>query len=266
MRLMLAGVSNLPTPDPVAFLIQESVFHKNTYTAQGYTKYEVMCIGATGGQGGPNGIDPNYPNPSYFVLGGGGGGGGLHKVKGDLSALPINVPVVTGIAGSVGSIESEINTVAGTGTSGGYSSFNGSTCRASGGLGGKGSNRSPGATDPVYGVGGLGGIGGRTTAGGGPTFGFGDGMWDGVVGSGGAGGLGRLILTGRPPRTIEPASEGRDGSTNPSDMTVHGAVEMGLPGGGGANTSILTGSQIIYGTQGYTGDRVANGVVAILLT
>lgn len=107
-------------------------FIPQTYIDQGYTNYEVWCIGGAGGQGGDGGGSPFPPSytmadridnftfqlvwPYYFssgvkhyhdpvlaemhTWGGGGGGGGLHVVSGLLAVLPDSCPVVVGQAGA----------------------------------------------------------------------------------------------------------------------------------------------------------------------
>lgn len=71
-------------------------FVKADYVAIGYTHYEVMCIGAVGGQGGM------VPSTSDWSHGGAGGGGGSHRVAGLLSGLPDSVAVTVGQPGTAG--------------------------------------------------------------------------------------------------------------------------------------------------------------------
>lgn len=70
-------------------------FVKAEYVAQGFTHFDVWCIGAAGGKGG------KYTRNGTW-LGGAGGGGGLHHVSGLLADLPDSVDVVVGAAGADG--------------------------------------------------------------------------------------------------------------------------------------------------------------------
>lgn len=229
MRVLLNGqgtpIPEIALPDPTtssdlssqSFLLTDGVpFLKADYVALGYTHYEVWCVGAVGGRGGN--VLGSY--------GGAGGGGGLHRVAGLLSSLPASCPVVVGAAGADGadgtgqykwnllreSIENNwyywdenpLWAPALPGQDGGASSFDGTTCRASGGKGGSPSkaerrwrDSNPDGTlirDPIdpepgpYGFhqyifddavergpggnGGQGGSGGRTLSGGGATGGI----------------------------------------------------------------------------------------------
>jgi hypothetical protein len=107
---------------PQAFLLTTGNFLKADWVGLGYTHYEVMCIGAAGGNGSDGGgdmtwpyyysgydssgrlimhwYDPHIGSPNIF--GGGGGGGGLHRVAGSLADLPDVTPVVVGVAGAQG--------------------------------------------------------------------------------------------------------------------------------------------------------------------
>jgi len=163
-----------------------------------------------------------FPN----VWGGGGGGGGLHLVSGLLVDLPDEAPVVVGQAGvdaapgqisnpnpvtpsppyTPGSVyDPPIRTFypPAAGGDGGASSFNGETCRASGGKGGNPGAHWAGDLLMYEAKGGDGGCGGRTTAGGGgvgstaetnPS----DGTWDGSIGKGGGGGRGGMLTPHEP--------------------------------------------------------------------
>lgn len=133
-RVELAGLGGpiptvaLPDPNlddnlaPQAFLLTTGNFLKADWVGLGYTHYEVLCIGAAGGNGSDGCVgltwpyyysgydsagrliqhwyDPFFENPQIF--GGGGGGGGLHRVSGLLADLPDVTPVVVGVAGAQG--------------------------------------------------------------------------------------------------------------------------------------------------------------------
>jgi hypothetical protein len=264
MRISLAGQGDpipevaLPAPgeDPdffsLSFQLEDGVdFVKAPYVEQGYTHFEVWCVGAVGGRGGDL-IDVDAFGGRNF-WGGGGGGGGLHRVAGLLADLPDNCPVVVGQAGADGDPIDELQpyeliTVDGaghvvfpistypnpdyvdlpTGGDGGASSFNGTTCHASGGKGGAAPTpdifrdfltaqhdfEPPGTTftptaeyareigdDANAGSGGEGGCGNRSAAGGGAAGGVGhlfgeaaNGTWDGSIGKGGGGGRGGFLF------------------------------------------------------------------------
>jgi len=219
-------------PEPLTIVLEDGdTFHKATYLAMGYNRFDVMCIGAAGGHAGhskqtipDSGSHRNslpldydlYWNSLRHVFGGAGGGGGAHRIKGRLALLPTNVPVIVGDAGADGAyadITSPFHDwrtgsdglahapTPNPGGDGGYSSFGTTICRASGGKGGVGL------------LGGAGGVGNSIIAGGGPTPAYippsGDpggpehgptspglmnpGAWDGKIGKGGAGGKGTII-------------------------------------------------------------------------
>jgi hypothetical protein len=219
---------------PQTMLLSAGNFLKAIYEDVGYTNYEVWCIGAAGGRGFRASTNPAAANPRYTGVGGAGGGGGMHNVRGILADLPAAAPVVVGTAGLDA-------TAGGDGTDGGYSSFNGVTCRASGGKGGRvgatfvGSPES--AVVPTWlGAGGEGGSGGRTLAGGGAAGGTpgvegGLGTWDlevglGTGGGGGQGGRRTAVNDDRfsPPTTytLVAATHGGNGSFSYDDLTVYG--------------------------------------------
>ena len=84
------------------------------------------------------GIDTANSGTLVRNYGGAGGGGGFHRVRGLLSALPAICPVVVGAGGALGTEMHGSNPARTTnGGDGGASSFNATTCRASGGKGGK---------------------------------------------------------------------------------------------------------------------------------
>lgn len=269
MRVFLAGEGDpipqvaLPDPNlssdlpPQTFLFSDGDgFLKADWVGLGYTHYEVICIGAVGGNGGGQRM---YSGDMQFSIsfGGGGGGGGLHRMAGLLSELPDSCPVVVGQAGDNG-IDGDTSpshfVVPTSGGDGGVSSFNTETCFASGGKGADPTRIAAGNYPdswPIFGPGGNGGeggVGGRALAGGGafgaeselhyeggvePTdyrsatlFPAEDGTWDGGVGQGGGGGRGGNYLTPGDfrayPSRLEEASSGGQGSFSYGDTSVYG--------------------------------------------
>lgn len=264
MRVHLMG-SQRP-PEPLILKLTNGIsFVKTQYVADGYNRYDVLCIGAAGGQGGGQGwTSPGYSN--VFTSGGAGGGGGSQLVEGlDLTALSTSTAVVVGAAGSPGTFVDSptASTSATNGADGGYSSFGGTICRASGGKGGqKGS-----VTTPFGGYGGTAGLGGRTTAGGGvaaATSGYLDapnGTWDPTtkIGSGGPGGIGAVGIWPTPTLYVPPKLGGR-GAWNSTDqrfstpvfpLRTAGAItdRMGPGCGGGASAKAFTNQDFYYGTS-----------------
>jgi hypothetical protein len=168
MRVSLEGHGDLipetafPAPGEDAnvpsksFLLEDGVpYEKAADVTDGFTHFEVWCVGAVGGHGGL--YSTSYAG-DIEISGGAGGGGGLHRVAGLLEDLPDSCPVVVGQAGEDGEdfttlLPRELVNVDGSGdvifpvttdpnpdyvdppsgTDGGASSFNGTTCRASGG-------------------------------------------------------------------------------------------------------------------------------------
>jgi hypothetical protein len=291
MRLELSGSIVHVKPLAVIFDVSGS-FDAAAYMELGYTNFDVICIGGGGGNGG--GIDTANTGTLIRNYGGEGGGGGFQRVRGLLSALPSICVVVVGAAGADGT--THVSTPASTtdGAPGGFSSFNGTTCRASGGLGGKRA-QSNSATIATVANGGQGGIGNTITAGGGGLGGVAgvptnpgpgtlgtdgeDGIIQENIGHGGGGGAGGVGKYGLPvdPVTLrkEPynaGTAGGRGSYNPDDLLVAGPGEDNYedPGSGtadivpgrasGANASPLNGLPYIYGQSG------TKGTVVILLT
>lgn len=270
MRIQLKG--STPAVESVVVQLETGNFLKANWELLGYTTYEVICIGASGGMGGSAGGHSSYYDDLLTRFGGGGGGGGLHKVSGTLASLSASTAVVIGAGGADGSNTLDPNIQAGNGGDGGATTFGGTLCRASGGKGGTGGG--PSANAP----GGDGGTGDSTTAGfgglgadflAGRTQGQ-QGLFNGVIGSGGGGGFGPITswygnfefvsYTG--------PSEGNWGSWPTVDagssnqMVAKGRVDMeNLYGfydggsafwpsnGGGANAVFLTGSSFIAGTR-----------------
>lgn len=282
MRFELAG--SLVRPDPLVLTYDvNATFDTQYYIDLGYTHFEVICIGAGGGSGG--GINTANTGTLIRSYGGAGGGGGYHRVRGLLSALPLTCPVVVGLAGNLGTEHASNPALTTDGTDGGYSTFNATTCRASGGKGGK-RVQSNSLTVTTDADGGDGGIGNRTIAGGGATGGIagtpvdgGPGILgtigvDGTIfndigkgGGGGAGGVGRWIGV-----TCNAATSGGRGSYNPGDKAVYGPsgpptddVSSGaasvVPGkASGAKAAPLNGLPTVYGKSG------AKGIVVVRLT
>lgn len=216
----------------------------------GYTDFDVICIGGGGGMGG--GIDTANTGTQIRSYGGAGGGGGLHRVQGLLSALPAICPIVVGAGGSLGTEHSDNVGLTTDGGDGGASSFNGTTCQASGGKGGK-RVQSNSLTVTTSANGGEGGLGGRTIAGGGALGGTAgtpsatgpgiagtagaDGTWFGSIGQGGGGGAGGVGKYGSGGTTCNAATNGGRGSYNPGDTSVYGpgGIPSTDPGSGSAN-------------------------------
>jgi len=285
MRIELAGT--LVHPDPLVLrYATNDHFYPANWIQLDYTHFEVICIGAGGGMGG--GIHNNNTNYQSRYYGGAGGGGGYHRVRGLLSALPIDCPIIVGTGGAVGVEQATDMNSTTNGGNGGYSSFNTNTCRASGGMGGKRVSDN-GKGGYLCGDGGDGGVGNRTNPGGGGIGGtpndhmFGGGtpgedgnlLFDiGKGGGGGAGGFG-TIRTAQP---SQPATAGGRGAYNPSDMSVYGPGSpvgadgpngiMGVIGGGasGAKASPLNGLPTVYGQSKGQFLPGLDGIVIVRLT
>lgn len=282
MRIELSGSLIRPDPLILIFSANQDITIAD-YIDMGYTHFDVICIGAGGGRGG--GIDTNNTGTLVRNYGGSGGGGGLHRVRGLLSALPATCSVVVGAAGTVGTSNPSNPANTTNGGDGGASTFNDTTCRASGGEGGKRA-QSNSLTVTTLANGGNGGIGDRTIAGGGAAGGLAgtptatgpgtpgtngqDGTFFQNIGQGGGGGAGGVGKYGG--ITANAATLGGRGSYNPGDLSVYGlgagptddtdsgAVGI-VPGvAGGAKVSPLTGLPFVYGKSGQP------GVVAIRFT
>lgn len=290
MRLELSG--SLIVPDPLVINFNSSQnFNPIEYIDKGYTNFDVMCIGGGGGMGG--GIDTANTGTFVRSYGGAGGGGGVHRVLGLLSGLPTNCPVVVGAGGALGTEHSFDPSQTTHGGDGGYSSFNGTTCRASGGVGGKRvfSNSLTATTSANGGDGGLGnrtavggggagGVAGTPTAGGPGTSGTNglDGSWNGAIGSGGGGGAGGVGKYGAGGTTCNAATNGGRGAYNTNDLSAYapgdtpdpdpgsGSLNV-IPGAaGGAKASVVNGLPYIYGSS--KGRRTPSdpGIVIVRLT
>lgn len=276
MRLELAGT--LIHPDPVVFRYETNDhFYPGNYMILEYTHFEVICIGAGGGMGG--GIDTAGGGTLVRSVGGAGGGGGFHRVRGLLSALGGDCPIIVGLGGAIGNDHGSDPASTTNGSDGGYSSFNGTTCQASGGKGGKRAQTNS-LSAATLADGGDGGVGNRTNPGGGALGGVAgapgtpgkagaDGTFFNNIGKGGGGGAGGLAQYGG--ATIILATTGGRGSFNPNDMSVYGPggpVTSGyFPGGAsGAKAAPLNGLPTVYGQS--QGQHLPGlpGVVILRLT
>jgi len=280
MRLELAG--SLVRPDPVVLKFtsdQDIISDLLDYIELGYTHFDVICIGAGGGSGG--GINTGGAGTLIRSYGGAGGGGGFHRVRGLLSALAENelCQVIVGAAGIPGTDHASNPALTTDGGDGEASTFNNTTCRASGGKGGKRvQSNSTSTTTQAHG--GEGGLGNRTAAGGGAAGGMagipspsgpgtpGTPGTDGSLfsnnvgegGGGGAGGVGQYVGL-----TNNPATAGGRGSYNPGDTSVYGpggtpqfdenagAINTVPGGASGAKAAPLNGLPTVYGQSSEMG-------------
>ena len=273
MRLELAG--SIVRANPVTKVLENGVpFIPQDWIDLGYTHFDVICIGGGGGHGG--GVDTANTGTLVRNYGGEGGGGGYQRIQGMLSALPSSCPIVVGASGAAGTTVA-VGTATSDGTDGGYSSFNGITCRASGGKGGKRAQTNA-ITGTSQAHGGAGGIGNTTAAGGGGLGGVcgtigstlstdgEDGPIIDDIGHGGGGGAGGIAKYGVATSYLD-GSAGGNGSWNPDDVLVSGDGEdvqpdpgtgvLVKPGrGGGANASPLNGLPYNFGQAGTPGTVV----------
>ena len=278
MRIELAGT--LIHPNPMVFRFDgNDHFYPGNWMQLEYTHFEVICIGAGGGMGG--GIDTANTGTLIRAYGGAGGGGGFHRVRGLLSALPLDCAIIVGLGGAVGAEHASDPAQTTNGGDGGYSSFNGTTCMASGGKGGKRVTVNS-VTAKTLADGGDGGVGNRTNPGGGALGGIcgqpsphivGTNGVNGTLfnnigqgGGGGAGGVGQYGVA-----TLLKATSGGRGSYNPSDMSVYGPGDAPdseiIPGGAsGAKAAPLNGLPTVYGQS--QGQRLPGrpGIVIVRLT
>lgn len=290
MRFELSG-SIVSRPPVLLIYLSDDELDIDTYLDLGYTNFEIMCIGGGGGMGG--GINTANTGTLIRSYGGAGGGGGIHRIKGLLSVLPSSVPIVVGAGGTLGAEHASDPGQTTDGGDGGYSSFNGTTCLASGGKGGKRVQTNDTSTT-TQAHGGAGGIGGTIVAGGGAAGGIAgtpsptgpgtagtagaDGVWDGVIGAGGGGGAGGVGKYGSGGTTLNAATSGGRGSYNLGDLSVYGpngvpsadpnsgSLDV-VPGlAGGAKASPLNGLPTVYGSS--KGSRVVSdpGVVVVRIT
>lgn len=248
MRFGLSGFGGPVLPKLIK-LTDGVPFLKAIYVEQGYTNYEILCIGAAGGAG--SGVNPGADGADQDgrrAFGGAGGGGGIHLVRGVLSTLPSSCDIVVGTAGADGPhSHNYLDDGPGDkadGEDGGPSSVHdeGGTsyiCKAAGGIGGQ--------AYQIYGfdsilIGGTGGHGGAgnvsNSSGGGSSNGGasstdsevpadpgGDGTWNGVSGQGGgggAGGVGWWMPDPDFPVLEFPPSNGGRGAYNVADLSVSG--------------------------------------------
>jgi hypothetical protein len=280
MRIELAGSLVRPEPIVLKFSYDQEDFNMMDYMDQGYTHFEVICIGGGGGSGG--GINQMGAGTKIRSYGGAGGGGGYHRIRGLISAMSGPCPIVVGAAGAPGTDHISNPALTTDGGDGGYSSFCDDACRASGGKGGKHvqSNSTSVTTDAD---GGDGGIGDRIVAGGGAAGGLAgtptpsgpgtpgtpgqDGTIFNNIGKGGGGGAGGVgVLMPEPPGiTANPATAGGRGSYNPGDTSVYGpggtpqndetvGAYNTVPGGAsGAKAAPLNGLPTVYGQSSEMG-------------
>ena len=294
MRFALAG--GIPYGKPISLVLSDgSIFKPRDYEVYGYTFFDVICVGGSGGNGGhfqaslpeePGG-SPNY---TWVGMGGAGGGGGFHRIAGPLSALPDECPVVVGQGGAHGNSAAQPADTT-VGQDGETSSFNTHTCYASGGKGGhpasfpySGNMLVPWLGYPTGAGGGQGGRGNRLTAGNGapggntspgpPTSGNDGGLlYNGRVGIGGGGGCGGLARHGR---IWSPATIGGIGAFDILDDSVMSSPRspsiepvtterIGAGGAGGASVDVLTGLPQEFG-RSFGGDSAGGrgGVVIAL--
>lgn len=277
MRLELAGSLIRLEPLVIKFNADQD-FDPLVFIDLGYTHFEVICIGAGGGRGG--GIDTANTGTLIRSYGGEGGGGGFHRVRGLLSALPEVCPVLVGDPGADGNDHASNPALTTNGADGEASTFNGTTCRASGGKGGK-RVQSNSLTVTTQADGGDGGVGNRSIAGGGAVGGIAgtpssdgpgtlgvngqDGTFFQDVGKGGGGGAGGVGKYGGGGTTCNPATEGGRGSYNPGDTSVYGLgdipgvdIDTGsinvVPGlASGAKAAPLNGLPTVFGRSGDPG-------------
>lgn len=286
MRIELAGSLIRPAPLVLQFSAN-ATFDTLEYLDQGYTNFDVICIGGGGGIGG--GLDSGGAGTGIRNFGGAGGGGGFHRVRGLLSALPDTCPIVVGAGGAKGTSSVSDLGVLTDGGDGGTSSFNTDTCRASGGLGGKKvQSNSDSVTTQAHG--GEGGVGDRLLAGGGAPGGTagtpsptgpgvegtpgGDGTFINNIGKGGGGGAGGVgKYSGNV--TCNAATAGGRGAYNPADTSVygHGGVPEDdvapniRPGhASGAKGSPLNAVPYVYGQSKDDEVNSDPGIVIIRLT
>lgn len=285
MRLELAGSLVQPDPLIVRFSANQD-FDVLKYVEMGYTHFDVICIGAGGGMGG--GINTANTGTLVRSYGGAGGGGGFHRVRGLLSALPDLCPVVVGVGGALGTEQVSNAALTTDGGDGGYSSFNGTACIASGGKGGKRVQQNS-LTVKTLADGGDGGIGNRQNAGGGAIGGVvgtptangpgiagsagADGTFFQNIGQGGGGGAGGVGKYGAV--TCNAATAGGRGSYNPGDTSVYGPADTPgpdpdsgsqnvVPGGAsGAKAAPLTSLPTIYGQS--KGERLPGDPGSVIL-
>lgn len=170
MRIHFAGAFSGTDPIILMFATPGTYsFDKTAYPD--HNTYEVMAIGAGGGNGGGlAGQDPSNADWQVINFGGAGGGGGSHRLQGLLEILDDTTQVVVGAAGANGTDGGAVPGNSTDGQDGGYSSF-GDFIKASGGKGGKRS-QTLSSEENMWADGGEGGIGGSITAGGGAAGGI----------------------------------------------------------------------------------------------
>lgn len=258
---------------PIKKYTASSTFKRDLYIMAGYTTYDVMCVGGSGGQCGTK------TGAGQTMYPAGGGGGGSIMARGPLSDLPSSVTVTVGAKGADSS--------SGNGSDGGTSRIGtGVEAWSIEGYGGHGADVASYFSGPELQKGWTPAIGG---SGGSNSESYGDvgdgghcagwsqnsfgvmntygatvataGLADPVVngnggGGGGGGGRGRFEDAGGN-GTDSTAASGANGS-NGEGFGHTGQAAAGSVGGcgGGANLVLVTGVNEYYGSDG-------PGVVAI---
>ena len=252
-----------------------STFFNNKIRALmfGYTDYDVLVVGASGGRSG-------YVQVTFFdstlgqnvtttMYGCGGGGGASKRLVGKLTDLPDSSVVEVGLLGTTGADQVGANKTS-IGGVGGSSSFNGEAVE--GGQGGHtGTIQSSGAMT-YYSEGGAGGsptgasrpLGGQAISGRAPAAG----TWDSGndYGFGGGGGIGRVNthygIASEVQAGAAGASDGSSGFTSAGEA----AQSTAGGGGGGANVSPITGGAAEYYGSGWNTAAKRNGAVVVKLS
>lgn len=293
MRIKFSG--SIPKLDPILLIYPTPgtfAFAKADYPD--HNIYDVIVIGAGGGEGG--GLHGNDPDNGWetYAYGGAGGGGGFHRIRGVLDVLASSIDIIVGAAGAAGTDGADVPADATDGGDGGFSSFGGFVI-AGGGEGGKRA-QTLSYNENQLADGGSSGVGGRTSAGGAARGGIcefnanippeitdfdgADGklviLADSWVGAGGGGGAGgRLSLKDGDWQNMSPFPRaGGKGSYNFDELvTVPGSKTQftdpqgitkpfyGKPGkAGGARATPLTRSMRAFGNSNL------DGVVVVYLT
>lgn len=296
MRISFGGSLSYLEPLVLEITSNDAHLFPSSYAPQGYNTMEVICIGAGGGPGG--GIDTNNTGTLIRSYGGAGGGGGFHRIKCLISEAPFDCPSIIGLGGQPGENHDSDPGLTTDGEDGGYTSFGGTFCRASGGKGGK-RVQSNSMTVTTQADGGEGGIGDSVTAGGGASGGVagvpsetdmgsgGNSAQDGSlvdnIGEGGGGGAGGLTKYDATTLIGNSATDGGRGSYSPTDLSVYGpkgianndpgnpAYVVGIAniipgGGGGAKATPLNNRPANFGRSRSLYWQGDNGIVVVRFT